>query len=96
MWHIFTENETHVSFYGGGKVDLTKYEECLKDLAELEHDISFMRSCLDSYRNMDSYSISGHAYHKRIHLSALDATLKCATVRIEKLEKELFQLKKNK
>lgn len=77
-------------------MDLTKYEECLKDLAELEHDISFMRSCLDSYRDMDSYSISRHTYHKRIHLSALDATLKCATVRIEKLEKELFQLKKNK
>lgn len=77
-------------------MDLSRYEDCLKDLVELEHDIKFMRSCLDSYRDTDNYSISGSAYHRRIHLSALDETLKHATVRIEKLEKELFQLKNNR
>ena len=67
---ILVTYKMHVSFYGGGKVDLPKYEQCLQDLAELKHDIRFMRSCLDSYRDTDNYSISGHAYHKGIHLSA--------------------------
>ena len=77
-------------YYGGNKVNLSQHKEFINKLAELEHDVRFMRSMLEIYQNADVSD-----YYRKITLSSLNEALKNASMHFDEMKQILCKMKQN-